>query len=324
MTALGRSGFDKRSFDRLRSPEQLDELLTVTTPRAWLALVAAAFIIVTAAAWAFGGQINQTAPGACMLVRSGGVRQVVFAYSGQVTDIRPQPGDYVRRGEVVARLARPALVEQILQLEEQLATLRMSAGSSRNSQSEVVNQLQARIQALREQLDVESRVISPYDGRVVQVRADVFQFVTQGSTLLTLELAGDQFAELEAVIYLPVATGQIVTTGMAVEIVPASVRKEEYGYMVGRVVSVSEFPVTEEQMLRVVGNEQLVRLLGGGQPLIEVRAALTLDPSTFSGFRWSSSGGPPIKLAPGTLCDAAVIIGQRSPISLLFGSTETR
>jgi len=225
---------------------------------------------------------------------------------------------------VVARLARPALVEQILQLEEQLATLRMSAGSSRNSQSEVVNQLQARIQALREQLDVESRVISPYDGRVVQVRADVFHFVTQGSTLLTLELAGDQFAELEAVIYLPVATGQIVTTGMPVEIVPASVRKEEYGYMVGRVVSVSEFPVTEEQMLRVVGNEQLVRLLGGGQPLIEVRAALTLDPSTFSGFRWSSSGGPPIKLAPGTLCDAAVIIGQRSPISLLFGSTETR
>jgi len=315
------SGLSKRHFDRLRSPEQLDQLLTVTTPRAWLALLAAVFIIATATAWAFGGRIAQTAPGACLLVRSGGVRQVVFAHSGQVTDIRPQPGDFVRRGEVVARIARPELVQQILQIEEELAELELqpiSSAADRARMDEIIR-LRARLQALRDQLDVESRVISPYDGRVVQVRTNVFDFATQGSTLLTLELAGEQFAELEAVIYLPVAVGQSVRTGMPVEIVPPSVRKEEYGFMTGRVVSVSDFPVTEEEMLRVVGNEQLVRLLSGGTPSLEVRAALTLDPTTYSGFRWSSSEGPPIKLTPGTLCTANVILGERSPISLLFG-----
>lgn len=324
---MSRSGFEKRDFDRLRSPEQLDQLLTVTTPRAWLALAAAAFIIAATAAWAFGGKVSQTVPGACVLVRSGGVRQVVFAHSGQVTDIRPIPGDFVRRGDVVARLARPHLVEQILQVEQQLAELETAAVSASPTDAariDDMNRLRTVLQQLREQLDVESRVVSPYDGRVVQLRSDVFEFVTQGSTLLTLELAGDQFAELEAVIYLPVAAGQSVHTGMPVQLVPASVRKEEYGYMIGRVVSVSDFPATEEQMLRVVGNEQLVRMLSGGTAAIEVRAALTLDPSTYSGFRWSSSEGPPIKLTPGTLCTAEVVIGQRSPASLLFGANDER
>lgn len=322
VTTLRGSRLDKRDFDRLRSPEQLDQLLTVTTPRAWLALLAAVFIIATATAWAFGGKVAQTAPGACLLVRSGGLRQVVFAHSGQVTDIRPQPGDFVRRGDVVARLARPHLVEQILQIEEQLAELDsmpvMSPAQDRARLDEILR-LRVRLQQLREQLDSESRVVSPYDGRVVQVRASVFEFAAQGSTLLTLELAGEQFAELEAVIYVPVAVGQVVRTGMPVEIIPTSVRKEEFGFMTGRVVSVSDFPASNEEMLRVVGNEQLVRLLTGGVPSIEVRAALTLDPSTYSGFRWSSSDGPPIKLTPGTLCQASIVLGERSPISLLFG-----
>lgn len=319
---LGRSSYSKQDFDKLRSPEQLDQLLTVTTPKAWLAVVAALVIIAASAAWGFGGKVVQTVPGQCILVRSGGVRQIVFPYSGQVTDIRPRPGDFVRRGEVVARLAQPHLVEQILQTEEQLdelLTVHVSSPSAMTAaDQEEVARLAIRLEELRRQLETESRVISPYDGRVLQLRADVFEFVGQGGTLLTMELAGDQIKDLEAVIYLPVASGQAVHSGMPVEIVPASVRKEEYGFMTGRVVSVSEFPVTAEQMLRVVGNEQLVSLLSGGAAPIEVRADLTLDPSTISGFHWSSSSGPAVKIAPGTLCTAAVVIGERSPISLLF------
>lgn len=322
MGTLGRSGYSKQDFEKLRSPEQLDQLLTITTPRAWLAVVAALSIIAASAAWGFGGKVVQTVPGQCILVRSGGVRQVVFPYSGQVTDIRPRPGDFVRRGEVVARLAQPHLVEQILQTEEQLddlLTAYVSSSSLSAAEQEEVARLAIRLEELRRQLETESRVVSPYDGRVVQLRADVFEFVGQGGTLLTMELAGDQIKDLEAVIYLPVASGQAVHSGMPVEIVPASVRKEEYGFMTGRVVSVSEFPVTAEQMVRVVGNEQLVPLLSGGAAPIEVRADLTLDPSTVSGFHWSSSNGPAVRIAPGTLCTAAVVIGERSPVSLLFG-----
>lgn len=311
MDSLRPKGYNKADFDKLRSPEQLDQLLTVTTPRAWLAVVAALFIILASAAWGFGGKVVQTVPGQCILVRSGGVRQVVFAHSGQVTDIRPRPGEFVRRGEVIARLAQPHLVEQILEIEARLETNRVDGDEAAA--------LKDRLESLRRQLENESRVVSPYDGRVVQLRADVFEFVGQGSTLLTMELAGDQIKELEAVIYLPVAAGQTVYSGMPVEIVPASVRKEEYGFMTGRVVSVSEFPVTGEQMLRVVGNEELIPLLSGGAAPIEVRADLTLDPANVTGFRWSSSDGPAVKIAPGTLCSAAVVVGTRSPVSLLFG-----
>lgn len=316
--ALGRSTHKKEDFDTFRSPEQLDQLMTVTTPRAWLAVLAALFIIAASAAWGYGAKIAQTAPGKCILVRSGGVRPVIFAHGGQVTDIRPRLGDLVRRGEVVARLAQPHLVEQILQVEDRLSGL-LAVQETTDAEREEMAQLAVRLDALRQQLDAESRVESPYDGRVVQLRTDVFAFVDQGDTLLTMELAGDQIKDLEAVIYLPVALGQRVYTGMPVEIVPSSVRKEEYGFMTGRVVSVSESPVTADQMARVVGNEQLVPLLSGGAAPIEVRADLTMDRHTVSGFHWSSSNGPAVKIPPGTLCNAAVVIGERSPISLLFG-----
>lgn len=328
---MGRTSYRKTDLEKLTSPEQLDQLLTITTPKAWLALIAAAVIVVAAAVWGFAGQVAQTVPGQCILVRSGGVRQIVFPHSGQVTDIRPQPGDFVRRGDVVARLSHPQLVNQILEIQAQVDAIKEAAtrddaaatGSAptrpiATDESDLVT-LTARLESLREQLENVSRVVSPYDGRVLQVRTDVFEFVPQGATLLTLELSGDQIKDLEAVVYLPVDSGRSVATGMMVEIVPTPLRKEEYGYMTGRVVSVSEFPVTTDEIRRVVGNEQLVALFSQGAPQIEVRADLLIDPDTVTGFKWSSSLGPPIKLAPGTLCQAAVLVGHRSPISLLFG-----
>lgn len=326
--------YRKADLDRLTSPEQLDQLLTVTTPRGWLALIAAAIIVASAGLWGLGGRVIDAIPGQCILVRSGGVQQVVFAYNGQVTDIRPLPGDFVRRGQVLARLSQPQLVEQINQLQDELAALPRRAGEAgpadhsdetapqdrtgHPGDADRAAQLIANIQQLRTKLENQSRVVSPYDGRVVQLKADTFEFVQQGATLLTLELTGDQIKELEAVIYLPIDSGQAVRAGMAVQLVPTTVRKEEYGFMGGRVTAVSEFPAAAEDIRRVVGSEELARHFSGAVAHIEVRADLDLDPDTPSGYRWSSSKGPGVKINTGTLCSAAVVTGERSPLSLLF------
>lgn len=310
-----RSTYRKEDFERLKSPEQLDQLLTVTTPKSWLALLAAFIIVVASGLWGFGGRVKDTIPGRCILISSGGVQQINFQHAGQITDIRPQPGEFVRRGEVIARLDQPQLVEQIAQLQNELETL--TDGPEHLTRKE---QLTEDIEHLRTLLEQQSRLVSPYDGRVLQLRANTLEFVQPGDPLLTLELAGGEFKELEAVIYLPVDSGQIVHAGMPVEIVPNTVRKEEYGFMTGWVTSVSEFPVVPEDILRVVGSQELVQHLIGSTPSIEVRADLAIDPSTASGYAWSSSEGPYMKLNAGTLCNAAVTTGERSPFSLLFGN----
>ena len=46
-----RSVFRKVSLDRLASPEQLDQLMQITTPKGWVALLALSVLLLTAIVW---------------------------------------------------------------------------------------------------------------------------------------------------------------------------------------------------------------------------------------------------------------------------------
>ena len=49
--------FREVSLEKLSSPEQLDELINVTSPRAWFALIAISCILISAIVWGFLGSI---------------------------------------------------------------------------------------------------------------------------------------------------------------------------------------------------------------------------------------------------------------------------
>lgn len=74
---------------------------------------------------------------------------------------------------------------------------------------------------------------------------------------------------------------------------PVTVRQEEFGYMLGKVTSVSTQPVTIAGMTRTLGNDILVQQIAAqGAPFL-VEISLVPDTSTVSGFKWSSRQGPP-------------------------------
>ena len=97
-----------------------------------------------------------------------------------------------------------------------------------------------------------------------------------------------------------------------------TVRREEYGFLVGAVSFVSPQPATRQGMLRTLGNEILVeQLAGAGAPFL-VEAELEPDAATPSGFRWSSGSGPPSSVESGTLVSVQVVVERQRPISLLI------
>jgi len=124
------SVFRKVSLDRLASPEQLDQLMQVTTPRGWVALLALSVLLLTAVVWGCVGRIPETVHGQGILVKSGGVLQVVPSASGRVTDIAVSVGDLVSAGQIVARVAQPELTDQLNQALAKLADLRAERESS--------------------------------------------------------------------------------------------------------------------------------------------------------------------------------------------------
>jgi HlyD family secretion protein len=116
--------FRKVSLERLSSPEQLDQLMKVTDTKGWLILLALGVVLVTAVVWGFTGSIPQSVSGTGILVKSGGVFEVISLSSGRISDIAVSVGDEVTEGQVVARMAQPELSDQLRELKAVLATLR--------------------------------------------------------------------------------------------------------------------------------------------------------------------------------------------------------
>lgn len=115
--------FRKVSLDRLSSPEQLDQVMQVTTPKGWLALAAVGGLLLTAIVWGCVGQLDDKVAGRGILVKSGGVLEVVTTATGRVSDVAVAVGDSVTEGQVVAWVAQPELFEQLQQAKADLATV---------------------------------------------------------------------------------------------------------------------------------------------------------------------------------------------------------
>lgn len=162
-------------------------------------------------------------------------------------------------------------------------------------------------------------VSSPYSGRILELKVDSGSQVESGTPLLSVEgLNPDGLVDLVAVIYTAPAEGKKIQPGMQVQVSPSTVRREEYGFMLGKVASVGQFPATSQGMQRVLGNPELVKTLSAGGAPIEVRVELVRSTTTASGYSWSSQAGPPIGVDSGTLCNAWITLGEQRPLSLVL------
>jgi hypothetical protein len=86
--------FRKESLERLSSPEQLDQLMQVVSPRSWLPLATLGCLLGLALAWSVLGRIPITASGQGILVHpSDGSQDLVsLSYFNAAEASRIQPG----------------------------------------------------------------------------------------------------------------------------------------------------------------------------------------------------------------------------------------
>lgn len=242
--------FRSVALERLSTPERLDELMQVTTPRSWLGLVALTGLLVAALAWGILGSLPTVVKGQGIILRDGAIQTVETQASGQLTDLFVQVGDDVRQDQVIARIFQEGDASR-------------EGGTSR-----------------------AVLVTSPHAGRVLETRVTRGNVLQAGTTLLSLEVGG---RSLEAILFLPPGDGKRVRPGMDVNMAPSSVKKEEYGMLIGRVATVGELPASQQGMQRILGNEELAKQLSQNGAPIEVRVELARNPLTPSGFQWTST-----------------------------------
>ena len=128
--------FREASIERLSSPEQLDQILRTTSSRLWIALVAVLLVIGVSIVWLYTGTIVTTATGEGVIVRSGGVLNVVTRGGGVVLELTVKPGDLVKANQLVATVAQPVLVETVRQTREALQQASQEREHALNIQKE--------------------------------------------------------------------------------------------------------------------------------------------------------------------------------------------
>jgi HlyD family secretion protein len=402
--------FRRVSLDRLASPEQLDQLLDVTTAKGWVALIALCGTLVVGLVWGVLGSTDTTVSGQGVIVRKGGIYNVVTLGAGLVTNVNVKLGDTIQPGQVVANVAQPTYVEKVRDAKADLeaarfAKDRMSEAKQTGDQAKLaamakqesaINQeirdtedqvrlakeqvpvddslvakglitkqtalqnrqkiasLQQNIAKLRaqlsqlesdqvsmhndgsrmnldstskiedsvrnlraaeQQLELSSKVSTSNAGRVVEVKVYPGAIVQAGSPILSIEPLAKT---LEAVVYVSSAQAKEIQPNMEADVSPSGVQREEYGYLLGKVTAVGDYPATSEGISRTFENDSLAHSMLSGGPVTELRVAFVGDPATRSGYKWSSPKGPPSLVSSGAVCNVDVVTRQEAPISLVI------
>jgi HlyD family secretion protein len=118
---MEKSIFRQVSLDRLSSPEQLDQILRVTSPRSWAGLTAIFLLLATSIFWGYKGSITTTASGQGVIVRTGGVLNVVSRGGGLIMDLKVKSGQKIKADQVIATIAQPVLAERISSMRAAMA-----------------------------------------------------------------------------------------------------------------------------------------------------------------------------------------------------------
>lgn len=115
--------FRKKALEKLSSPDQLDQLLEITSSKGWIALGAVGFCIIMAIVWGIKGQIPTKVNAQGIIIKKGGVFDVVSLGTGLVSSIHVATGDIVEKGDLIARLEQPDQANQVSAMEEKIKNM---------------------------------------------------------------------------------------------------------------------------------------------------------------------------------------------------------
>jgi multidrug efflux pump subunit AcrA (membrane-fusion protein) len=155
-------------------------------------------------------------------------------------------------------------------------------------------------------------------GRVTTLTVTIGAVVTTGADVATMERIDRPGAPLMAVVYVPEKSAPTIPVGATVDLTVQSVPAQRYGTLRGRVRSVGTAPQTRQQITAFLGDEQLGADFTRGGPSVPVLVRLDASSSTRSGYRWSSSQGPPVRLDSMTGATALIRLAQQHPVDWLL------
>ncbi|MEV5149919.1 HlyD family efflux transporter periplasmic adaptor subunit [Streptomyces sp. NPDC052727] len=155
-------------------------------------------------------------------------------------------------------------------------------------------------------------------GRVTTLAATIGQIVRTGTDVAAVEKVAHASDPLYATLYVPAENAAAIPAHASVDLTVSSVPTQRYGVLRGEVKSVDRTAQSAQSISAFLGDSQLgEQFTRKGRP-VAVLVELATSSSTKSGYRWSTTDGPPFRLDSMTLATGSVRLADQHPVDWLL------
>ena len=209
----------------------------------------------------------------------------------------------------------------LIELSRDRGALEEAGIRHRNAGAFRIREMTSQVEAARHQttelaaLVATGQVLAPVAGQVIEIKATVGAIVSPGTPVASIRTGT---TALDVLVFVPPDAGEQVEAGMQALVLPATVKREEFGALKGTVESLSSFPVSLEGLVAVLQNRSLAQSFFKDGPPYVGRVALVSDPATASGFAWTTPKAASLTLSAGTITSVEIKTRSRPPITLVI------
>jgi hypothetical protein len=175
--------------------------------------------------------------------------------------------------------------------------------------------------------DSYSFLTSTVDGLVISTKTDnePFEAFDPIVSVIDGDATGDQAQRTQLIAYADNAAQRDLRIGMEAQVWPADEKRDEIGYVRGRITQVVRYPAAADEVRQTLKSNILAkRLLEQGDVVYEVRIDLLPSPEDPTRYDWSFGEPADVSMGIGTYCSVLTETKRRSMFQYLFEASRTR
>ena len=247
-------------------------------------------------------------------VQGGETNRVIAGFQAQINAL------YARRRDMQTLVAKGLRTQKdLLDIDGQIASLQAQIAQSRSGSNQEdlrVDDKRRELTRLEAQLAAQGDLRAPVAGKVTQIQVAPGQPIKASESVLLIE---DERLPVRALVLIPKTQAKRVTPGMDVKISPADVKSEDFGFLKGKVLSVSDSAASPQELDRILNNQAKTQKYMEQEPFIALAELIPDDnPNNVSGYKWTSAVGPPKSITSGSFCTYQIVVEQKRPISYVI------
>jgi hypothetical protein len=175
--------------------------------------------------------------------------------------------------------------------------------------------------------DSHSFLTSTVSGLVISTKADNEPFEAFDPIVSVVDgnASEGQSQHTQLIAYADNEAQRDLRIGMEAQVWPADEKRDEIGYVRGRITQVVRYPAQADEVRQTLKSSILAkRLLEQGDVVYEVRIDLLRTPEDSTQYYWSFGEPDNVSMSIGTYCSVLTETRRRSMFQYLFEASRTR